>query len=351
MVPYFSLLVKLAIVNRWKILFSAGGPILALFLISPMILNGLNKSEIPIGWVDEDHSRYSNQVRERIAGQERLKIQDMTRTEATIAIQKGDLEGAFVINRNFQEHIQQGNLTETIEWIRSEKSVFDTFIKEQLASEVMRLAVNSKAATTIQLMKQENDSSRWQTYYEHADSYWEPEPLFQMEFQTYQVENKQPEKATPLSIIGLAGIGFTYVWMMAALTLLPVYPMRKNQMISRLEMMSGNIFNFYGALLICVTLLAVLFWGIWLLVLDFFFDHIDMNVLQQGLAAIIPLLTAVYVTFAGLFMFQKRNGFVLFVLTISLVSFSLSSLYLVSGGEGFWYRLLPHTWLYEMMFQ
>ncbi|MBO8157703.1 MAG: ABC transporter permease [Bacillaceae bacterium] len=351
MIPYLSLLLKLVFTNKWKLLFSVITPFIVLFLMVPVISSAFEKSVIPIAWIDEDGSDYSAIIRGRVDEYERLKIVDMTRSEAFRAIQKGELEGGFVIRNGFQKQVKQGNIAETIEWLRSEGSVFDTFAKENVASEVMRLAVNSQAANEVQRLKEEEDSQNWNHYFEHADSYWEPEPLFQMNFQTYHIEKSKSSRVIPLSLMGITSFGFWYAWVLASIALLPVFQMRKNDILSRLSIVSGNLSRLYLVLFLGTVVLAIGLWGIWLLVLVWLFDVLNTEFFTMGIQSVWALMGAILLTYMSMFIFRERNGYVLFIIVFSLVSFSVSSLYLVSGGTGWWYYLMPHTWLYEIMYR
>ncbi|TFB22141.1 ABC transporter permease [Filobacillus milosensis] len=96
------------------------------------------------------------------------------------ALERGEVEAIFVLPENLKELIMWSDLEGQIKWYRNDRSLFDGLFKEQLASSIMTRAVRAEAANVVQNYDSEEN---WEEMFEFGLRYFEPEPIFQMNFQ------------------------------------------------------------------------------------------------------------------------------------------------------------------------
>lgn len=206
---------------RLKIL--AGSPLtLLLMLLAPTIgLLGISavaspgQSALPVAVVDQDRSEYSRLLVERLQARAILRVTLPAEAEAIRLVQTRRLEAALIIEPGLQEALLAGQSEGRIRVVKSPASMAAELVGEYLASEVVRLQANTLAAQQVVAAYEARGQGRdglWQEAWAYADSFWEPEPLMQIEYREMQA-------GQPLSSLEPPSIPLTLYGLLASLVL------------------------------------------------------------------------------------------------------------------------------------
>lgn len=129
---------------RLKNLFTSAYGIVFLLLaiivaLSPFLGLIIPDAPVPIGWIDEDNTEFSNLLLKNV---ESLKVVWVTRGDKDTLVanlQTGRLEGIFIIKKGFEEALKKGDFKDTLELLRSPYSTAAGVISESVGGEAMRL--------------------------------------------------------------------------------------------------------------------------------------------------------------------------------------------------------------------
>ncbi|WP_102027904.1 ABC transporter permease [Salirhabdus sp. Marseille-P4669] len=354
MLTFLIQLNKLIHQNKWKVLFTLFFPFFLLWALYPFISNTVEQTNVPIGIVNGDKSEFAQIVTERVDKHPRLQVVPLQIEEANKAVMTGNVEATFLFDIHFEENIRAGKIKDQIKWIRTENSFFDTFAKEKLASEVMRLSLNSVAANEIQLQEQVFDDVKWEQSFEHAESYWEPEPLFMVEFIPYistteKGDNQeQLDSTTPISL-GFIGFWYFYIWIVFGLLNIQLYTWREKGILQRIQLVKGSLVPFYQSFYLSTIVFALVLFICINLATPFVLEGYDETILSQmpGILGILCMTFMVTILF-GHFV-KNRNQFFVLIMVYSMCSFTFSVFAVISEANDWYYYLLPHVWLYEIL--
>jgi ABC-2 type transport system permease protein len=349
MATYLLLINKLIHQNKWKLVFTIFFPFFLLFVLLPLFSKTIEESQVPIALVNGEQSEFAQIVTERVSDHPRIQLLQMNKEEATSAVITGKVEAAFFLDTQFEEHIKNGEMEEQITWLRSEHSFLDAFVKEKLAAEVMRLTLNSKAANDIKDLTGQNSMEEWERSFDHSDAYWEPEPLFQMEFLPYSKSTSITTDDTELNriTIGLVGFSLFYIWLAFAASLLPLYTWREKGIIVRIQIVRGTLVRFFSSFFVLNILFFICLFSLIIFAIDRF-DLLGNYSLVESLLSGVSIVMIIFIlTIAMQLLIRNKNYFLLVVTVFSLCSFSFSILAVFSEAASWWYDLLPHVWLYQ----
>ncbi|MCP8615321.1 ABC transporter permease [Salirhabdus salicampi] len=348
MVTYLSLLIKIIFHHHRKLVIAVVFPLLLIGVIFPFVSKTVENSQIPIGWVDQQPNEFTNIIKERFGEHPRIRLLSLERHELEAAVIKGEVEGGFLFHETFEESIRAGKIRNQITWVRTPQSILDSFAKERLAAEVMRISLNSEAANFVVNHKRDNE---WDTYFAYSDQFWEPEPLFQIDIQPFEnqsnmVENSQQSLTKPMLV--LYGFWLWYAWVMFAILFMPLRTWRENGLVTRLKVTGGSVGGLYFIYFLLAALFVLLLFFLVTTVSTKFLFHSPYSLDDVLLIGSTLLLWTGMISFAALFLFKKR-GYIGFVSLYSLSSFVLSLL-LIAGMELAWvYYMLPHTWFFQLI--
>ncbi|WP_281242720.1 ABC transporter permease [Salinibacillus kushneri] len=350
---YLFLLNKLIHQNKWRSLFMISFPFLLWFMVVPFVTDTLDESEIPIAWVVEEETNEMNTIAQQIENHPRIELTHLTKREAYRAVQTNEVEAAFLLHDDFLNHIQAGKMNEQITWVRSDKSFFDSFVKEKVASEIMRFALSSKAANDVTQYRGLTTREDWRKVYQHAEQYWEPEPLFQMNFVPYEEAEVLPENENSFQSKGYAAlIGFWlwYAWMIFVVLLLSLYKWKSQGIIERLRLHQGSLIPFYIRFYLLTSGFALL-----LLLMICYLSSRPLQEFGFSYSSIIYPSVIVFavilmITFSFTRIFKSPYLFLLVSIVYSLLSLFFSFLTFTSDNQSKWQVIFPHTWLYQLIF-
>ncbi|WP_085506815.1 ABC transporter permease [Thalassobacillus devorans] len=334
------------LMQRWRsLLFLIFFPFVCVVGVYPFLSATLSGSQIPVGWVDKDNTQFSSLVYERLGENEHLNLKKLDLEEAKRLVQIGELEAAFLMDAGFEEQLRTGETEEKIRWLRSEDSTFDAFAKEKVASEVTRLLLNSKAA---QFAAEYQGDSVWEETFTQADSYWQPEPLFQMDF--HWVSGLEKEKETiPLVVQGVFSILLVYLMGAATYLYLPLFHDRRTGLLTRMKLTSGHVYSYYAVLFLLSFSLLL---GVTFIVLTLvtFVFQISWTLLLPSLLKVAGVISIVHACWLVLAIFVKNHRvFISITAVIIVVSFLLGGIPLESVDSVFLEKWLPHGWLFHQI--
>lgn len=296
---------------------------------------------VPIALVDEDQQEFSELMVERLYQEERIRIQLMTLEEMNHVVQTGEVEAGFVLEKGFTESVHNGQINDSIRWIRSERSTFDPFAKELIGAELMRIVLSSKAANVVS----GEGVATWEEAYRYAESFWQPTPLFEMEFE--QRNQNNPSSSSPVIQISeqiIFALFLLYAWGLG-LVLFPSIIREKNSgIVQRIKLMQHHLFYYYAgkwlSILIAVIVTYILSSFGMLLVIP---TSLWLPWVIWGVCVLAVTVTICY----GLFVLCRHSKNVLVVIGLySLGSFIMYMMVLSSidlGGMEV-ASFFPHVW-------
>lgn len=146
---------------------------------------GQSELAIPVALVDEDKGDFSKTITKRMNGQSKIKIIDVSRGNAERLLAKNEVDSVFIIKQGFQDKLLQEKRGNTIDVWVSPSSMAVGIVREVMASEVMRLTSNIKAAERVEKLYNQkgiDTSSVWAEAYNFTDAQWDPEPLMTIDY-------------------------------------------------------------------------------------------------------------------------------------------------------------------------
>ncbi|WP_082233083.1 ABC transporter permease [Halobacillus massiliensis] len=327
--------------NRWKkrpvaplllLLF----PLICMTVFYPYFKNTAEQTAVPIGIVNEDNSVFSELVLERMADSSRVRLMPLSREAANEEVQRGDMEAAFVIEEGFQETIQSGEIKDTITWLRSEDSLLDVFAKEALGAELMRLALNSKAGNAVELAGQ----TTYDEAFQYSDSFWEPNPLFQMSFEErsplepeIEILRLQEWQVTVIQLV------FLYAWILSIFYLRTIQLDVQSGRLKRILLIQKSAHAYFAGHFIVFLIISLLPFALGINAL-FYFSETPMDLVQEWNLWALAVFTVTLLLTWSLFMGMGKKRWSL----MGLVFLAIGSFTLTAADIG-WSELWPHYWL------
>lgn len=326
--------------NKWKkrpgfALFIFLFPILVTILSYPFFQKAAEETAVPVAIVDEDKSSYSTTVVRRVREAERLNVLSMSSSEAVESVQKGQVEAAFIIKKGFQDTLYNGEVDETITWVRSNESTLDVFAKEAIGAELMRISLNAKAGNTLE----QSSSVSFEKGFQYADQFWKPEPLFQMDFKKGSSEYVAQEPVTLASWErATLALYFLYAWLVAILFLRTLIRDEQAGILQRIRITQQTTFAYLTGHFIVMIVLGI---GTFLPAANtlFFFSSMSLPFSAEwsgwGVAVLVTTLVITWFLFLGL---GRRRWTIVLFIALAIGSFTLTT-----AGIG-WTLAWPHSW-------
>ncbi|MEC0667461.1 ABC transporter permease [Priestia flexa] len=157
-----------------------------------------NDVKIPVAIADEDQSKLSKEVIQRVTTNERIKLIATTADEGEKKLLRNEVDSLFIVREGFMDNIKKEDYEETIELVKMPASVATSVVEEVIASEVTRLSSNSKAAIQVERLYEryrwEKPETLWEDAYRYTDEQWKPEPLMTIQYVTDGQEGAQPDE-------------------------------------------------------------------------------------------------------------------------------------------------------------
>ena len=141
---------------------------------------------IPVAFADEDGSRYSGLLYERLSGKEGLDLKAVTREEAVKLLDGSSVEQVFIVKKGFEESVKKGDGSGMIELLSSPSSYSSGVTQELVAGEVTRLITANMAANSVAEQYRELGLNMAGSFRDEVEAFaeglWEPEPLMTIEY-------------------------------------------------------------------------------------------------------------------------------------------------------------------------
>lgn len=107
--------------------------------IGPFIGLIIPDAPVPIGWVDEDDTQFSQRLLKNVQALDVVWVTLGDEDTLIANLQTGRLEGVFVIKDGFEDAIKSGEFEDTLQLLRSPYSTAAGVISESVGSEALRL--------------------------------------------------------------------------------------------------------------------------------------------------------------------------------------------------------------------
>lgn len=156
---------------------------LALVALTTLFFHAaIGQGGIPVAVVDLDNSQFSRQVVEQLQKEEILTVLESASDRFQQQVLTNQVDSAVVFPQGFQSAIEEGGYAGAVEIYSSSASLGTAFVKEIVATQVMRLASNQAAAAWVTesfrrfglAAPPDLNKQAWA----YTDGQWEPEPLF-----------------------------------------------------------------------------------------------------------------------------------------------------------------------------
>ncbi|KAB3530751.1 ABC transporter permease [Alkaliphilus serpentinus] len=162
---------------------------------------------IPIAIVDEDNSQFSRFLIELIKNEELLEVLETDEEHGLNLVKEHKVEGTYIIKKGFQAEIKKDSNPE-IDVLKSSNSYGADAISEIIASGLVRLQSNARAANIIvkeydkeRSLTEDEKEKLWMEVYNHSESYWYPQQLMKLEYQSLYLNQTSDEKT---NIVGFS---------------------------------------------------------------------------------------------------------------------------------------------------
>ncbi|WP_221567027.1 ABC transporter permease [Alkalihalobacillus sp. TS-13] len=270
---------KIILSNKWQFLLMLILPLTVFWGAEQLLSKGSAQLKIPVIVVTEENNDTVSTIIERLKKNETLQIIEKSSDDAKRLLATNQAEAAVVFTKGLEEKVRQGKINDVIRLWKAPNAISTGLVEEYVASEVIRLASNGKAATY--LANEFNGADVYEYAWKYTDDQWEPEPLMTIKLEKAgkQAQNQKTEKNTKPMLFGMLSIHILLIsfymqtWVMTE---------RENGLASRTGMFGVNrltcaFSNLLGSVtVILATLLPV---SIYLL-----FDDGDFE--QKGLLLI-----------------------------------------------------------------
>jgi len=146
-------------------------------------------SRIPIAVVDEDNTKFSKFIVDRIKENMALKVNIINQKTAEEMVSSNRLEAAFIISRGLEKKIKQGEYSDLIKMIKNPRSISTEMIAEGIASSAVKLFCASMASNKVVAeysklseITSEEKNKLWNEAWKQTEQQWnQPEPIMKID--------------------------------------------------------------------------------------------------------------------------------------------------------------------------
>ncbi|MEK1831949.1 ABC transporter permease [Priestia megaterium] len=124
-------------------------PLIGTIISSSFLAKVQSDSKIPVALVDQDHSKMSKQVINRLQKTTEIQFISLNEEQARKQLAKNKIDSIFMFSNGFQQEVEAGNYQGVIDLLTLPSSVATEAVREVVASEVTRLTTNVKAANEV----------------------------------------------------------------------------------------------------------------------------------------------------------------------------------------------------------
>ena len=206
--------------SRLKIHFS-DKLLLLIVIVIPVLLSiisghAMRKEKldyVPVFLVDEDGTKTSELLVERLMDKEGLRIKTGLFEDGEEEVRNDDAEAMIVIEKGFEDSLRRGDTKEIITLVKSPSTYSSELIKEIVASEVLRIYSTYFAYDWISASFSDIDHDEVS---ERFEKLWQPEPVMTIVYEEVQVEPKGEGNIT-IPPFAAASLGLLVLFIMLGL--------------------------------------------------------------------------------------------------------------------------------------
>ncbi|MDV2582486.1 ABC transporter permease [Alkalibacillus haloalkaliphilus] len=255
------------------------------------------------------------------------------------SLARGDVEAIFVVEDNFEKKVQNGNIDELFTWYRYDHSIVDGLFKEYIAATLMETVVRHEAARYV---TDELDDINRQEVFDFGLRYFEPDPLFQMNFQSYghgsQVDER-PEVQHGQMLLFI----WAYIWLLITYFTSFLDQYRETQLLNRLSVYTfGKVKLYRSWLMLIIVLISVLLSGVGLIS-----SQMDIQLETNALMGLFLLciISVLLLLILNLLLKNRKTFLALTIMywIVSVVMFMFVDWQIVD--EAWWVYFLIPVWL------
>lgn len=195
------MMLKILLQKKWTILILFLAPFIFVLTSFYVADQQTDELKVPIVLVDEFNQDLTEQLLLDMTTEDAFDVMIKDSIPEHL-IERGEVEAIFVLPDDLEGKINSGDLEREIKWYRHERSLFDGLFKEQLASAIMTRAVRAESANIVQRY---DEQANWSEIYEYGLRYLEPEPIFQIQFESVQQQLRSDQ--------GESGEWLLYRWL------------------------------------------------------------------------------------------------------------------------------------------
>ncbi|MGP4079020.1 ABC transporter permease [Pseudalkalibacillus sp. R45] len=197
---------KITLSNKWQFLLMLILPLLVFWGAEQLLSKGSDQLKIPVIVVTEEENETVTTIINRIKDNETLQIIEKSEVEAKRLLETNQAEVAVVFTKGIEEKVKQGEIKGVIQLWKAPNAISTGLVEEYVASEVIRLASNGKAATY--LANQFNGANVYEYAWKYTDDQWEPKPLMTIKHEKAgkQAQNQKTEKNTKPLLFGMLSV-------------------------------------------------------------------------------------------------------------------------------------------------
>lgn len=173
---------------------------------------------IPLAVVDEDMSVSSKLLLDRLGGKEGISLTRTDRANAMEMLEDHEAEQVYIISEGFEDSILKGESKGLIEMHSSPSSYSDGFTREVVAAEAIRIIMTNTAADNV-LQKYdelgiEKDSGFREEVTAYADTFWEPEPIFTIDYREMRGDQTESVERVSMPAASASSTGLIIAFIM-----------------------------------------------------------------------------------------------------------------------------------------
>ncbi len=173
---------------------------------------------IPLAIVDEDMSGSSALLLDRLDGKEGISLKRSGRENAKEMLENNEAEQVYIITAGFEDSILKGESEGLIEMYSSPSSYSEGFTREVVAAEAIRIIMANTAADNV-LQKYEElgiekDGGFREEVTAYADTFWEPEPIFTIDYREIKGDAVETVKRVSLPAASASSTGLIIAFIM-----------------------------------------------------------------------------------------------------------------------------------------
>ncbi|NIK13080.1 ABC transporter permease [Alkalibacillus almallahensis] len=307
------IIVKSMLWRRSTLLTILGLPLLILVVILPFVEKTTENTQVRIDVVDPYNQSYVEEMVNRLNDRESFSLNLRGQLNLN-QLERGDVEAIFVVENQLQEKVEEGETENLLTWYRHEHSLVDGLFKEYLASTLMEDIVRSEAANIV---TGDTEMATWDEVYQYGNQFFRPEPLFQMNFKTYESNVNEVEDSSnwPIALV------WAYLVLIIVYFSSWLYEWRNRGVFSRLAVFSRGKLRLHltwvNVVLSTILITLVGFVGIneWLSLIAL--DHS-----QYGILALVSVLSLIFIWLLS-FIIHSRHVLIAITTIYTVISVAL----------------------------